>query len=232
MLNILRNHQTFLKWFYHVLLYPSKVGDIQFLYNFCQYLVYGQFYNLSDLIGVSCYLIAIWNWIFLITSDAEHPFCFLPSVHCHWLSVCSNNLPIFKQFFVISLLSCERSLPFLYKNHLSDICFARYQFATCFCILIRSDQISRSVVSDSLWPHESQHARPPCPSPTPGVHWDSRPSSQWCHTAISSSVVLFSSCPQSLPASGSFPMSQLFAWGGQSTGVSASASFLPKKSQG
>ena len=87
-------------------------------------------------------------------------------------------------------------------------------------------------MSDSLWPHESQHARPPCPSPTPGVQWDSRPSSQWCHPAISSSVVLFSSCPQCLPASESFPMSQLFAWGGQSTGVSALASFLPKKSQG
>ena len=84
----------------------------------------------------------------------------------------------------------------------------------------RSDQISRSVVSDSLLPHESQHARPPCPSPTPGVHSDSRPSSQWCHTAISSSVVPFFSCPQSLPASESFPMSQLFAWGGQSTGYS------------
>ena len=96
---------------------------------------------------------------------------------------------------------------------------------------IRSDQISRSVVSDSLRPHESQHARPPCPSPTPGVHWDPRPSSQWCHPAISSSVVPFS-CPQSLPASESFPMSQLFAWGGQSTGVSALASFLSKKSQG
>ena len=96
---------------------------------------------------------------------------------------------------------------------------------------IRSDQISRSVVSDSLWPHELQHARPPCPSPTPGVHSDSCPSSQWCHPAISSSVVPFSSCPQSLPAS-VFPMSQLFAWGGQNTGVSASASFLPKKSQG
>ena len=74
---------------------------------------------------------------------------------------------------------------------------------------IRSDQISLSVVSDSLWPHESQHPRPPCPSPTPGVHWDSHPSSQWCHPAISSSVVPFSSCPQSLPASGSFPMSPL-----------------------
>ena len=97
---------------------------------------------------------------------------------------------------------------------------------------IRSDQISCSVVSNSLRPHESQHARPPCPSPTPRVHSDSRPSSQWCHPAISSSVVPFSSCPQSLPASESFPMSQLFAWGGQSTGVSALASFLPKKSQG
>ena len=93
-------------------------------------------------------------------------------------------------------------------------------------------QFSRSVVSDSLRPHESQHTRPPCPSPTPGVHSDSRPSSRWCHPAISSSVVPFSSCPQSLPASGSFPVSQLFAWGGQSTGASALASFLPKKSQG
>ena len=95
-----------------------------------------------------------------------------------------------------------------------------------------SDQISRPVVSDSLRPHESQHARPPCPSPTPGVHSDSGPLSQWCHPAISSSVIPFSSCPQSLPASESFPMSQLFARGGQSTGVSALASFLPKKSQG
>ena len=92
-------------------------------------------------------------------------------------------------------------------------------------------RFSHSVVSDSLRPHESQHARPPCPSPTPGVHSDSCPWSQWCHPAISSSVVPFS-CPQSLPVSASFPMSQLFAWGGQSTGVSALASFLPKKSQG
>ena len=92
-------------------------------------------------------------------------------------------------------------------------------------------QFSRSVVSDSLWPHESQHARPPCPSPTPGVHPNSCPSSRWCHPAISSSVVPFSSFPQSLPVSESFPMSQLFAWGGQSTGVSALASFLPKNTQ-
>ena len=95
-----------------------------------------------------------------------------------------------------------------------------------------SVQFSSSVVSDSLQPHESQHARPPSPSPTPGVHSDSCPSSQWCHPAISSSVIPFSFCPQSLPASQSFPMSQLFTWGGQRTGVSASASFLPKNTQG
>ena len=98
--------------------------------------------------------------------------------------------------------------------------------------LFSSVQFSRSVMSDSLRPHESQHARPPCPSPTPGIHSNSGPSSQGCHPAISSSVVPFSSCPQSLPASESFPMNQLFAWGGQTTGVSALASFLPKKSQG
>ena len=94
-----------------------------------------------------------------------------------------------------------------------------------------SVQFSCSVVSDSLRPHESQHSRPPCPSPTPGVHPDSHPSSQWCHPAISSSVVPLSSCPQSLPASESFPISQLFASGCQSIGVSALASFLPKESQ-
>ena len=86
-------------------------------------------------------------------------------------------------------------------------------------------------MSDSLRPHESQHARPPCPSPTPGIHSNSCPSSWWCHPAISSSVVPFPSCSQSLPASESFPMSQLFSWGGQSTGVSALASFLPKNTQ-
>ena len=94
-----------------------------------------------------------------------------------------------------------------------------------------SVQFSHSVMSDSLRPHESQHARPPCPLPTPAVHPDSRPSSQWCHPAISSSVIQFSSCPQSLPASESIPMSQLFPWGGQSTGVSALTSFLAKNIQ-
>ena len=94
-----------------------------------------------------------------------------------------------------------------------------------------SVQYSRSVVFSSLQPRELQHGRPPCPSPTPGFHPNSCPSSRWCHPAISSSVVPFSSCPQSLPASESFLMSQLFAWGGQSTGVSALASFLPKNTQ-
>ena len=89
-----------------------------------------------------------------------------------------------------------------------------------------SFQFSHSVVSDSLRPHESQHTRPPCPSPIPGSHSNSCPSSRWCHPAISSSVVPFSSCPQSLPASGSFQMSQLFTSGGQSIGVSASTSVL------
>ena len=98
-------------------------------------------------------------------------------------------------------------------------------------LIISSVQFSHSVVSDSLRPHELHHARPPCPSPTPGVHSNSHPSSRWCHPAISSSVVPFSSCPQSLPASDSFPMSQLFAWGGQSTEVSALASVLPKNTQ-
>ena len=97
--------------------------------------------------------------------------------------------------------------------------------------LSSSVQFSHSVVSSSLRPHEPQHTRAPCPSSTPGVHSDSRPLSQWCLPAISSSVVPFSSYPQSLPASESFPVSQLFAWGGQSTGVSALPSFLPKKSQ-
>ena len=94
-----------------------------------------------------------------------------------------------------------------------------------------SVQFSHSVMSDSLQPHESQYARPPCPSPTPGVYPNSCPSSRWCHPAISSSVVPFFSCPQSLPASGSFPMSQLFTSGGQSIGVSALASVLPMNTQ-
>ena len=94
-----------------------------------------------------------------------------------------------------------------------------------------SVQFSRSVMSNSLWPHEPQHARPPCPSLTPRVYPNLCPSGQWCHQAISSSVIPFSSCPKSLPASGSFPMSQLFTWGGPSIGVSASASVLLMNTQ-
>ena len=102
---------------------------------------------------------------------------------------------------------------------------------THILILEHSVQFNRSVVSNSLRPHEPQHARPPCPSPSPRVYSNPCPSSQWCHPSISSSVVPFSSCPQSFPASGSFPMSQLFAWGGQSIGLSASASVLPMNTQ-
>ena len=98
-------------------------------------------------------------------------------------------------------------------------------------LYLSSVQFSHSVMSDPLRPHESQHARPPCLSQTPGGHSYSCPLSQWCHPAISSSVVPFFSCPQSLPASGSFPRSQLFAWDGQSTGVSASVSVLPMNTQ-
>ena len=93
------------------------------------------------------------------------------------------------------------------------------------------NQFSCSVVSDSLWPHESQHASPPCPLPTPGVQPNPCPLSRWCHPTISCCIVPFSSCPQSLPAAGSFQMSQLFSWGGQSIGVSASASVLPMNIQ-
>ena len=94
-----------------------------------------------------------------------------------------------------------------------------------------SVQLSHTVVSDSLRPHGLQHTRPPCPSPTPGVYSNLCPSSQWWHPTTSSSVVPFSSFPQSLSESESFPMSQLFTWGGQSIGVSASGSFLPKNTQ-
>ena len=105
--------------------------------------------------------------------------------------------------------------------------FIFYIYFYIYLSIFSSVQFSRSVVSDSLRPHGLQHARPPCPAPTSGVHPNSRPLSQWCHPAISSPVVLFSSCPHSLPASRSFPMSQLFPSGGQSTGVSTSASVLP-----
>ena len=116
-------------------------------------------------------------------------------------------------------------------------CSADHWFCPCVFFINNNDnseysvQFSRSVMSDSLQPHELQHARPPCPSPTLGVYSNRCPSSRWCHPAITSSVVPLSSCPQSLPASGSFPMSRLFSRGGQSIGVSASASVLPMNTQ-
>jgi len=106
-----------------------------------------------------------------------------------------------------------------------------YVLGTIIMPIFSSSQFSHSAVSYSLWPHEQQEARSPCPSPTPGVYPNSCPSSQWCHPAISSSAVLFSSHPQSFPTSGSFQMSQLFTSGVQSIGVSASTSVLPMNTQ-
>ena len=116
-----------------------------------------------------------------------------------------------------------------YSNELVYITFIEQSFWVF--VSVSSVQFSCSVVSDSLRPHEPQHARPPCPSPTPGVHPNLCPLSRWCHPTISSSVVPFSSCPQSFSASGSFQMSQLFESGGQSIGVSALTSVLPMNTQ-
>ena len=113
----------------------------------------------------------------------------------------------------------------------APFCWVRRSTGLWYNLNRYSVQFSHSVMCDSLWPHETQHTRPPWPSPTPGVHPNPCPSSRWCHPTISSSVVPFSSCPQSFPASGSFQMSQVFAWGGQSIGVSASTSVLPMNTQ-
>ena len=125
--------------------------------------------------------------------------------------------------------SCSEPLPRL-KPRVQPKAFLLVCFLSEWKVF-SSVQFSCSVVSDSLRPHESQHTRPPCPSPNPGIYPNSCPSSWWCHSGISSSVIPFSSCPQSLPASESFPMSQLFTWGGQSIGVSALVSVLPMSTQ-
>ena len=138
--------------------------------------------------------------------------------HYHYLKLLPIN---FSPDFCIYLL-----IVFLPPDQFDNFPFT--ELVSCHSV-----QFSSVVQScPTLRPHKLQHARPPCPSPIPRVHSNSRPSSQWCHPAISSSVIPFSSCPQSLPASEFFLMSHLFAWDGQSTGVSDSASFLPKKSQG
>ena len=133
-------------------------------------------------------------------------------------------LLLFSKCSIISFLIS--SLNWEFKIHLLGV-------GNFFCVAIvfSSVQFSCSVVSDSLWPHGLQHTRPPCPSPTPRARSNSCPSSWWCHPTISFSVVPFFSCPQSFPASGSFPMSQFFASGGQSIGVSVSASVLPMNIQ-
>ena len=149
--------------------------------------------------------------------------------------VCTYFLPVCSLFFYSLYQVLSRAKVFsLDKNNFLYL-ITRYLWKNLskiklFLRILRSlspqfssVQFSRSVVSDSLRPHESQHARPPCPSPTPRIYLNSCPSSRWCHPAISSSVVPSSSCPQSLAASGSFPMSQLFPWGGQRIGVSPSA---------
>ena len=144
---------------------------------------------------------------------------FLPvcSLFFHFLSCWSLNLsyipPYYSQLqecLIISKPHINSWNDLIYfRPLLSGMQMLQAQGACLFSV-----QFNHSVVSDSLRPHESQHTRPSCPSPTPRVHSNSCPSSRWCHPAISSSVIPFSACPQSLPASGSFPMSQLFTWGG------------------
>ena len=138
------------------------------------------------------------------------------------------QVPLFFPFLVIYIITMAGNLGLVTLIRLTSHLHTPMYY---FLFQFSSVQFSRSVMSDSLWPHESQHMRPPCPSPTPGVYPNSCPLSRWCHSAISSSVIPFSSCPQSLPASESFPISQLFAWGGQCIGVSASASVLPRNTQ-
>ena len=157
-----------------------------------------------------------------------------------WKNMCLIPCSLFTRITYILTFSPTLTPPlwswgavsWLQSSFLPQIKFSS-QLSHCvsFKSTFSSVQFIRSVVSDSLQPHESQHARPPCPSPTPEVHSDSRASTQWCHPAISSSVIRLSSCPRSFPASGSFQMNQLFAWGGQSIGVSALASFLPKNTR-
>ena len=144
-------------------------------------------------------------WACLLLSHTRHIFgslCSRPPYHraCPW--------PSLPSFIPISLILHNTHHDLVQDFLLSLLCAS----------LLGSVQFSHSVVSNSLQPHESQHARPPCSSPTLGVYSNSCPSSRWCHPAISSPVVPFSSCPQSLPGSGSFPMSQLFTWGGQVLG--------------
>ena len=174
-------------------------------------------------------------WILGFSATVQKLFCGSCST-CRWsfdvlvgekvvshpISLLSLECPLYSLFMVS--LSIKEVCANSNHKHFSVI------FSSRNFIPFISVQFSWSVVSDSLQPHESQHTRPPCPSPTPTVYSNSCPSSWWCHPAISSLVVPFS-CPQSLPASGSFPKSQLFVWGSQSIGVSATGSVLPRNTQ-
>ena len=147
----------------------------------------------------------------------------IEQIHHHKNLLCSTYS------FLYPLNYWHHWLSLLY--HIECFYYPKDLLHAIYSYLPTSVQFNHPVVSDSFPPHGLQHVRPPCPSPTPKVYSNSCPLSWWCHPAISSSVIPFSSCPQSLPASGFFPMSQLFAWGGQSIGVSASASVLPMNTQ-
>ena len=170
-----------------------------------------------------------YNWLVLLYFKYPAPFLSSSIDQSLWVSdLCATSQPVTVvwSIFILKWGQVPSSLCRSVRNNNNSLLFV-----CLFYTYVESVQFSRSVVYNSLWPHEWQHASPPCPSPTPGVHSNTRPTSQWCHPAISCSVVPFSSCPQSPPASGSFPMSQLFAWGGQSIRVSALASILPMNTQ-
>ena len=165
------------------------------------------------------------------------PPTFLPSSHILFCSLSGEEdllISLFRTKDIRILTGPYFKVGLLFQNPWEDSFVHLLPGAnTSWACFLQFSSVTQSCLTPlQLQPHESQHARPPCPSPTPGVHSNLHPSSRWCHPAILSSIIPFSSCPQSLPASESFPMCQPFAWGGQSTGVSALASFLAKNTQG
>ena len=169
-----------------------------------------------------------WKWSCSVVSDSLHPVdCSPPRSSVHGIL----QARILEWVAISFSRGSSQPTDWTQVSHIAgrrfNLCATR---EAPFWVSVQFSSVAQ--LCPTLCNPSLQYARPPCPSPTPGVHSDSRPSSQWCHPAISSSVIPFSSCPQSLPASETFPMSQLFVWGGPSTGASASASFLPKKSQG
>ena len=154
--------------------------------------------NIIDKNGL-IFLIYIWQCVFKIK------FTYLPNILSYSLWIC-----------IYSYRQIDR---FINTKHFTTVVIKAYLMLVKLADIFNLVQFSHPVMSDSLRPQELQHTRPPCPLPTPGVHLNPGPSSWWCHPTISASVVPFFSCPQSFPASGSFQMSQLFTWGGQSIGV-------------